>query len=179
MTGDTSSADRSLERDERGQSLNDFVIGVALFLLVLGFTFAFLPTIFQPFVEEGPSSTQRADRTADHLVGDLLAENESRSGTPAAAIPGLLNATCTEAYFDGASPEPPGCRFATADVHVTTALPPRTRVNVTVRHNGSIVGLGTTQLARGENPERDSGVARAVRIATLGDQDVTVIVRVW
>jgi hypothetical protein len=162
---------------ERGQSLNDFVIGVGLFLLVVGYTFAFLPTVFQPFLDVGRGTTQAADRTADHLVRYVLAENAS-NGT--ATVPGLLNAACTEAFFDDSITNPPdGCRFESTDLNSIAALPDTTRVNVTVLRDETVVERNGVTFTRGPDPTGASDIARTVRIATLDGKDVRVIVRTW
>lgn len=174
----------------RGQSLTDFVIGVGLFLLALGYTFAFLPTVFDPFVDPARGSTQPAVRTADHLVEDVLAENGSTETPPppVPAVPGLLNGSCTEAFFDDAVSTPPDeCRYGEMDLQAVAGLPTTAQVNVTVRRHGSIVMMdggeivqqNGVRLDRGLEPPRGANVARSTRIATLDGRDVTVEVRVW
>lgn len=156
-------------RDERGQTLNDFVVGVALFLFVVAYTFAFLPTVFQPFADPGGSETKRADRTADLLVADLLAENVTDGGD--------LDEACTRAFFDNASAT--GCRFTRTTLPRIAAVPETTTLNVTVRRGGSVVTDGGTRLARGPTTSQAPAVARAVRITTYDGKDVRVVVRAW
>lgn len=154
---------------DRGQTLNDFVVGVALFLLVVGYTFAFLPTVFQPFGDPGGSETKRVDRTADLLVGDLLAEDT--------ADPGELNETCTQAFFDEAD-VPPDCQFDRSLQRIA-AVPDTTELNVTVTRDGAVVDDGGTTFTRGATVSQAPNVARSVRIATYDGRDVRVVVEAW
>lgn len=161
--------------DTRGQTLHDFAIGMTIFLLILGYVFAFVPGLFTPFSPDADATTVRADRTAALLTADALAENDSS--------PGQLNATCTVAFFDESASVPADCRFADADLWTVTGLPERTGVNVTVRRAGSIASYPDddgTALARGPSPDPNAerGV-RAVRIVTLDGTDYRFEVRIW
>lgn len=152
----------------RGQTLNDFAIGMAIFLLVLGYVFAFTPSLFAPFTPQTDSTTIRADRTADYLTRDALAENTS--------APGRLNETCTEAFFAKSN----SCGFGSSTIGDITGLPPRTDVNVTMRRNDGIATHGGTRLARGPRM-RNAGpqVTRSVRIVSLNEIDYRFEVRIW
>lgn len=156
--------------DTRGQTLHDFAIGMAVFLLVLGYVFAFVPSLFAPFTPETDSTAIRVDRTADTLTRDVLVENDSRAG--------VLNETCTEDFFnDTIAP----CGF-NSDIHEIVALPSETNVNVTMMRDGTIANhpeTGTT-LTRGPSIEGAGGrVIRAVRVVTLDGLDFQFVVRIW
>lgn len=61
---------RRPDRD-RGQTTQDFAVGVSIFLLVLAGTVAFLPNIFAPYDQNvGSVERQQAVRIADVLVAD-------------------------------------------------------------------------------------------------------------
>ena len=122
---------------ERAQTTIDFAIGIGLFLLVVAFVVAFVPTIFTPFQStQGP---QTADRIATSLSTDRLGDPSN---------PYVLNATCTDGFFDqlnGGGPAPSTCLFNTsADTTRAVFTLDRTRdVNVTIRYaNGSVVDSG-------------------------------------
>lgn len=159
--------------DSRGQTLHDFAIGMTIFLLVIGYVFAFVPSLFTPFTPETDSTSVRVDRTADLLTRDALAENASAAG--------LLNSTCTGEFFATTDPSA-YCRFEKSNIQTIAALPARTNVNVTMRHNGGIATHPTTGtvLARGPSAEEAGGrVIRAVRIVTLLGSDYQFVVRLW
>lgn len=157
--------------DARGQTLHDFAIGMAVFLLVLGYVFAFVPSLFAPFSPDSDSSPVRADRTADLLTRDVLAEN--------ASAPGLLNVTCTEDFFNDTIANP-SCGFGSVDIQELAALPSRTSVNVSMWRNGAIQNYSDTQLARGPSPEDGAPrVIRASRIVLFDGRDYRFVVRIW
>jgi hypothetical protein len=68
---------RSIGKDEHGQISIDFLIGFGIFALAFMFVFAFILGLFVPFVSNSDELTMTADRTAEILVGDLLAVNNS------------------------------------------------------------------------------------------------------
>lgn len=159
--------------DARGQTLQGFVIGMAVFLLVLAYVFAFLPSLLAPFAPDTDSTAARADRTADFLTRDALARN--------ASAPGLLDATCTRKFFEQVADPPDDCRYndTTTDVQQVTALPPQTDANVTMLRDGSLATYGGTELAAGPDPADASRVVRASRIVTLDGRDYRFVVRIW
>ncbi len=157
----------------RAQTTVDFAIGVGLFLLVVAFVVAFVPTIFAPFQStEGP---QTADRIATSLSTDQL-------GDP--AEPYVLNRTCTEGFFDqlnGGGPAPSTCAFNTSATTTRELFAlDRTRdVNVTIRYaNGSVVDSGV-RLAAGPAPPETTSVASATRAVALEGQTRRLVVRTW
>lgn len=164
---------------DRGQTLHDFAIGMVIFLLVLGYVFAFIPGLFSPFSPESHSSPVRVDRTADFLTGDLLASEQAR---------GWLNASCTRRFFNTSvgDPEttcnrlPPSVNEST--VRDLTGLSSLTNVNVSmVRSEGPAADPTTGKLlAVGSSPAGVSGrVIRAVRVVTFDGRHYRFIVRLW
>ena len=153
--------------DARGQTTQDFAVGISVFLLTTAFLFAFLPTIFAPFdSDRSASDVSQADRVAATFV-----ENFSVDGKP-----GQLNASETEGFFAAG-----GDGDALRDRY---SLPTTSRVNVTVRtQNGSVIKDNSgTVLARGDEYDDDVS-ASSSRIVTF-DEDVCdpscrLVVRVW
>jgi hypothetical protein len=157
---------------ERAQTTIDFAIGIGLFLLVVAFVVAFVPTIFTPFQStEGP---QAADRIATSLSTDRL-------GDP--SEPYVLNETCTDGFFDqldGNGSAPSGCQFNTSATTTREMFTlDRTRdVNVTIRYgNGSIADGGA--LAAGPTPSETTSVTAATRVVSLDGQPRRLVVRTW
>lgn len=170
-----------MRRDDRGQTLYDFALGMALFLLLLGYVFAFVPSLFEPFSPIEDSTAIRADRTADTLVHTTLARNDSQSRVAAA---GVLSVPCTRTFFNGSAP-PAECHYSTtvsdqSDVRDLTGLPDRTELNVTMQRAGRIQSSQGDRLAVGPTPNLDSRrVIRATRIVQFDDTDYQFVVRLW
>lgn len=55
---------------DRAQTVQDFAIGIGIFLLAIAFVFTFVPTIITPFSDAGGASTAQADRIAATIVED-------------------------------------------------------------------------------------------------------------
>jgi hypothetical protein len=159
--------------DERAQTTIDFAIGIGLFLIVVAFVVAFVPTIFTPFQStEGP---QTADRIATSLSTGQL-------GDP--SEPYVLNETCTNGFFeqlDDGPPAPSSCQFNTSATTTRELFTlDRTRdINVTIRHaNGTIADTGT-RLAAGPTPPETTSVTAATRVVSLDGHSRRLIVRTW
>lgn len=71
------SRDGSEPERARGQTLNDYLLGVILLVVTLAGTFAMVPGLFQPFQE--PVDTQES--AVAERVGDSLIENYSVAGS--------------------------------------------------------------------------------------------------
>jgi hypothetical protein len=73
---------------DRGQTLPDFAVGIAVFLLTIAFVSVFVPQLMVPF--DGQERPVVADRFASELSGDVLTESGSGSE---------LNESDTRAFF--------------------------------------------------------------------------------
>lgn len=91
------SASRSRVAGERGQTAIDFVVGMGVFLLAVGFVLMFVPSMFAPFFGAGIGDPVTADRATSYLVEERLAEED--------APVGVLSADEVEAFFDGCDEE--------------------------------------------------------------------------
>ena len=158
---------------DRAQTTIDFAIGIGLFLLVVAFVVAFVPTIFTPFQStQGP---QTADRIATSLSADRL-------GDP--SEPYVLNGTCTNGFFEQLNDNgsaPSSCQFNTSATTTRGMFAlDRTRdVNVTVEYaNGSVVERGP-RLAAGPAPSETTSVTSATRVVSLDGHARRLVVRTW
>lgn len=152
---------------DRGQTLQDYVLGVSVFLLVvIGLLTAILPTVLAPFEDTvGGDKTAQADRIAAQLVGNTsVGDNQ-------------LNASALEQVVSADQ----------ATLRDRFSLPRGSTVNVTVsKMDGSsrIVGPSGGPLSSPRSPgERPS--ASSVRVVTLTDDSsgcqpaCRLVVRVW
>ena len=159
---------------DRAQTTIDFAIGVSLFLIVVAFVVAFVPTVFAPFASiDGP---QTADRLATSLSTDRL-------GDP--ADPYLLNTTCTTGLFgqlndDGDAPV--GCQFdTTADTTAELFAFDGTRdANISIQElDGDSVQIDETELTAGPALPETRSVTSAQRVVAIDGNMYRLLVRVW
>ncbi|TYL37688.1 hypothetical protein CV102_15230 [Natronococcus pandeyae] len=62
----------SVSLSDRGQTTQDFAIGIGVFLLSIAFVFSYIPSLTTPFDSPaGGAETAQADRIADRLVHSL------------------------------------------------------------------------------------------------------------
>lgn len=167
---------------ERAQTLPDFVIAMAVFLIAVGFVVAFVPQLTAPYEEQEQPLV--AERVANHLAGDVLAESAGSS---------RLNESCTRAFFqnEGAA----GCPVnATTDPSDLLGVESHYTVNVTLERNvsgdsdtevlcadgGTIGPCGSDRLAFGPDVrEDDKSVAVARRTVHVDGAPAVLEVRVW
>ncbi len=141
--------------NDRGQTGLDFLVGMSVFLLAVGFVFLFLPTMFDPFVATGTSNALVADRSAAQLAEETLVDPTQ---------PNVLDDAKVEAFFDG-------CNASVIESTLGTGF---ANVNVTLERAGSIeYGCGP------ESPGDGSiTVSRRIVADHTGDR-FTMFVRVW
>lgn len=66
----------SVSLSERGQTTQDFAVGIGLFLLAMAFVFSYVPTLVTPFsTPVGGAETAQADRIAATIV-DTYSESD-------------------------------------------------------------------------------------------------------
>ncbi len=160
--------------NERGQTLPDFAVGIAVFLLTVAFVAVFVPQLTVPFDDQEQPVV--AERITSDLTENLLAEREA---------PSMLNESRTLSFFEGElEPEELG-------------INPGQPVNITLRDapsdasesailcedeaDGSITDCdGGSKLAAGPStPENDRAVSTA-RAAVFTEETGAVLeVRVW
>jgi len=157
----------------RGQTTLDFAIGISVFLGVVAFAFAFMPTMFAPFETGSGAEFATADRTADRLSADVLVE------TP--RDPSVLNDTCTVGFFDADGSAPAGCRYGhdAADLPAAVGVGDTTNVNVTIRDGSGVRTLDGQRLTAGPPPTTVDDAVVATRVVLLSGEQHRLYVRVW
>ncbi|WP_424019427.1 DUF7287 family protein [Halorientalis pallida] len=165
-TGQEPSGDEGLLSDDRGQTLQDFVLGVSIFLIVVVFVFGLFPNFLSPFTA-GVDAAERAQ--ADRLARNLI-ENHSVE-----AADNTLNGTQLADTM-----QKPESTFRERFALATTAS-----INVTVREidGRRIVRYDGTTLAMGSDRanETSGSVSRIVSIAGSEkcQPGCRLIVKVW
>lgn len=156
-------------RSDRGQTLQDYVLGVSVFLLiVIGLLTAILPTVLAPFEDTpGGDKTAQADRIAEQLVRN----------TSVASDTNRLNASALEQVVSADQ----------STIRDRFSLPRGSNVNITVlKMDGSsrIVGPAGGPLSSPRSPG-ESPAATSARIVTLNHDSsdcqpgCRLVVRVW
>ena len=76
--------------DRRGQTLQDYLMGVTVFLLTTAFVVAFIPTLFTPFTAPvDASQTEQADRYAAEILTEVTQPNSTN----------IINGSETDSFF--------------------------------------------------------------------------------
>lgn len=176
------------ERDAaRAQTLPDFAVGVAIFLVTTTAIFLFVPQLALPYDDQEDSLV--VQRAAADLGDDLLAGE----------APSSLDAPCTVAFFERAAAG--DCPFEGGDEPLTAELGVASTysVNVTLRDAPSDAPESTVCRAddaetigdceSGETsrtlavgpplPEDEGSVAVARRSAFVDDEEVVLEIGVW
>ncbi|MFC6767584.1 DUF7287 family protein [Natrinema soli] len=157
---------------ERGQTTQDFAIGIGVFLLAIAFVFSFLPSVVTPFDSSvSGAETAQADRIADRIVHNASTDT-----------PNELNSSAfNESYTGPNLAAQLGLRANGPDSDDTVY----DNVNVSVVPiNGSVPVKDTNgeKLAGGEHYS-DQPAASAARIVTTNTDICTpacrLVVRVW
>lgn len=154
---------RRFATDTRGQTLQDYVMGISIFLITIAIVFSFLPALLAPFTAPiDDSVTARADRSVATLTYSLSSS----------VHPNVLNVTETQEFF--------ASRSSSDQLREYLGLSATTRVNVTVRHldTEQIATVDGTRLTGGQI-RSDGPVAAASRIVVVDSETYKLTVQLW
>jgi hypothetical protein len=172
---------------DRGQTTIDFMIGVGVFLLVVGFVLGIIPGMIDPF-SDSQETTLVADRIATQVSEGMLAEPDR---------PTVLNQTCVNAFFGVTAADGEGCPVpfdeTVTDLNARLGVQDHQSINVTVRRDvdgdgeleqlesdgTNVTASAGTALASGPTVPSGQSQIAASRTAYIDGKDVTVVVRVW
>ena len=170
---------------DRAQTGIDFLVAMSVFLIVVGFVFAFVPSMFAPFGGSGVDDALIADRSATQLAESVLVAEPTH--------PGMLSAACTAVFFDTddqlenhtALVDEHNCRFDPNDdltalfglqewksVRVTIGAPD----NVTYEDGGTVYEI---EMQRGDGSPPDGSDTVAQRVVLVDGDVYELRVRVW
>lgn len=151
----------------RGQTANDYLIGIIILLLTVTAVFGFFPTLFEPHDDEtGVGEEQMAQNLADHLT-----ENYTVSGTEA-----RINATKFHEVVGNADP---------GEIAANASMQPWMNWNATIQNTtgGELETYGDN---RDLHPGSTTAEIRYVRFVDPPfaandecDPGCQLIVRVW
>lgn len=160
---------------DRGQTQQDFVIGVSVFLLAVFFVFSFVPTTIAPTGAEVEGESYVADR----VVGGV-AENVTTTGEA-----NRLDLNRTESFFRahsaGSAVRANYSVSGTAQVNVSLETLQGLTVDVNATDGAvstNATAINGTVARAGDSYPGDVGAA-ATRIVRVGDERYRLAVRVW
>ncbi|MFC3957420.1 DUF7287 family protein [Halovivax cerinus] len=163
--------DRYRRRD-RAQTVQDFAVGIGIFLLAVAFVFTFVPTIITPFEDAGGADAAQADRIAATIVED-------------ASTSGPTN-ELDWSEFDGGTYDEDSSEDLADELglRVTDSGNAITRVNITLVEIETVAHSNPTVRAGGGDDYDDQVGASATRIVTTDsisncDPACQLVVRVW
>ncbi|WIV67778.1 DUF7287 family protein [Natrialbaceae archaeon AArc-T1-2] len=166
---------------DRGQTTQDFAVGIGIFLLALAFAFSFIPTFMTPFeTPVGGGETEQADRIAATIVDDLSVADSER--------PNHVAGDDLEEYEDKNSSELAddtvlGSELRTTEDNGDTVAIDRVNVTLTSLDGEEVVN------STDDNYHEDLPSSSASRIVTVEDEDGDIVdgcepacrltVRIW
>jgi hypothetical protein len=160
---------------------------MSVFLVAVGFTFAFVPSLLEPYAVGEGATVIVAERGAARLAESSLAGGSTAT----------LSHACTLAFFDGTDPETAanesGCDWTANadDLHAELGVDDFRGLNLTVTRNGTVRTLdpdgAAVAMRAGPTPPRDRSVAAASRIVAIdvdpgdgvGRETHRLTLRVW
>ncbi|WP_434522059.1 DUF7287 family protein [Halorubrum sp. AS12] len=157
--------------DDRAQTVLDFVVGMSVFLVAVGFTFAFVPSLLEPYAVGEGATVIVAERGAARLAESSLAGAGSTA---------TLSHACTLAFFDETAPgaaTESDCAWTESadDLHAELGIDDFRGLNLTVTQHGSVGTLDsdgeTVAMRAGPAPPRTESVSAASRIVTIDDPE--------
>jgi hypothetical protein len=157
---------------DRGQTQQDFAVGISVFLLAVFFVFAFVPTTIAPSDANTESESYVVDRVGNSVAENVTAPEEA----------GRLDTDAAERFFaahgSGAAVRANYSVAETTAVNVT--LETLAGVTVAVNATDGAVGPGASGIIARAGDRYPGGVGvSATRIVRLDDRRYRLVVRVW
>lgn len=164
----------SISLADRGQTTQDFAVGIGVFLLAIAFVFGSVPTFLTPFSSsDGPAKTAQADRIASIVVEDLSTGPDE---------PNNLSDPAFQAEYSGADSAELANDLGLRESD-GVALD---RINITIETFNQSESLGNRTIhGAGDEYSRSQSAASAARIVTIDDDEnrcepaCRLVVRVW
>lgn len=167
----------SITLQNRGQTTQDFAVGIGIFLLAMAFVFSYVPSIITPYSSSMSGETAKADRVAATVLDDLEETNQ----------PNHLNGSAFDQTYVGSNSSELAAHLglrATDTVSIDN-------VNVSIEQlNQSIDREDRRLIGGGDEYRSGSSAASSARIVTVDFDGVAVdaeecdpacrlVVRVW
>jgi len=178
-----------LRGGDRGQTTQDFAVGISVFLLTVTFTFAFVPSTVTPFGSPVTDAIPaKSDRVASTVVDRYAVEDGSRTLNRTK----LTDSDLTDPDSEGAVNATASNEISGDDLRELFGLRDTAQVNVTIQtRSGDIVEADydpsdstTEPMVGGDNYPGNQAAASTTRIVRLPGVDgcrtgCLLVVRVW
>ncbi|QGN06248.1 hypothetical protein Hrd1104_02380 [Halorhabdus sp. CBA1104] len=153
---------READQQDRAQTMQDFVLGISIFMIGFMFVLALFPGLLTPFESSLDGNTEAA---ADRVTAEIV----SNFSKP--AEPNVLNATrLNQTVFNDSR--------SVADLKSQFGLPSDTGLNITLQRLDGMAHLNASG-----NPVTNDRTAISVRIVDTGfsgcDPGCRLVVRTW
>lgn len=157
---------------DRGQTQQDFAVGISVFLLVVFFVFAFVPTTIAPTDANTESDSYVADRISESVLETVSEPGEANTVTVDQSARFFQNHSAEgsiQANYSVASPR-----------QVNVTLETLQGVTVTMNETTDSVGVGVngTVARAGDDYPGGVGVA-ASRVVRFESERYRLVARVW
>ena len=145
---------QTLQADNRGQTLQDFILGISLFIVTVTFVLGLFPSFLSPFTT-GSGGEERAQ--ADRVARSMVVEHATEEGQTS------LNASQLQDVLDDSQ----------SDLRLRYGLPENAGVNITVRDldGNSIVSHDGGKLAT-EKKRKNQTASSVARVITFDPESI-------
>jgi len=178
-----------LRGGDRGQTTQDFAVGISVFLLTVTFTFTFVPSTVTPFGSPVTDAIPaKSDRVASTVVDRYAVEDGSRTLNVTELTDSDLTDSDSEGAVNATAPNP----ISGDDLRELFGLRETAQVNITIEtRSGDVVKFdydstnpGKEALVGGDNYPGNQAAASTTRIVRLPGVDgcktgCLLVVRVW
>jgi hypothetical protein len=174
---------------DRGQTTQDFAVGISVFLLTVTFTFTFVPSTVTPF---GSPVTDAIPAKSDRVASTVVDRYAVADGSRTLNVTELTDSDLTDIDSDGAVNATAPNTISGNDLRDIFGLRDTAQVNITIQtRSGDIVQAdydptdsGTESLVGGDDYPDNQAAASTTRIIRLpGVPDCKtgclLVVRVW
>lgn len=170
----TNAQSDSFRDSDRGQTLNDYAIGMSVFLMTVAFVFMQVPALMGPFTgAPDPGMTVKAQQTSSMLVENYLAGNQYSDQ------PSTLDEECTKAFFAGN--DAASCPYNGEELTDAFGLQDHrsTRIVITNPSGSSVASLDGVSLERGDSLPDSANIESNSRLVQLNGEMYRLTVYHW
>ena len=174
---------------DRGQTTQDFAVGISVFLLTVTFTFAFVPSTVTPFGSPVTDAIPaKSDRVAATVVDTYAEDGSARTLNLTELTDSDLSDSDSDGVLNGTSP----AVVSGQDIRDMFGLRDTAQVNITIQTRGGDIvqaeydagGPGLEPLVGGDDYPGNQAAASTTRVIRLPGVDgcrtgCLLVVRVW
>jgi hypothetical protein len=180
-----------LRGGDRGQTTQDFAVGISVFLLTVTFAFTFVPSTVTPF---GSPVTDAIPAKSDRVASTVVDRYAASDGSRTLNLTKLTDSDLVDSDSEGAVNATGPNQISGQDLRDLFGLRDTAQVNVTIEtrdgeivqaeYDSSSASSGTEPLTGGDDYPQNQAAASTTRIIRLPGVDgcetgCLLVVRVW